>query len=143
MICPIGLEVEKIHACSNDCILYCGEKYKDLDKYPKCEAPRYKEGPSDEGTKTRGGLVKVVWYFPIAPRVHRLFACAKSVKLLCWHGEERKKGTMMRHPADGHDWRTINTMFYKDIGREVRHLWFPLSTEGMNPFDQVRSNHST
>ena len=82
MICPIGLEVEKIHACSNDCILYRGEKYKDLDKCPKCEAPRYKEGPSDEGTKTRGGPVKVVWYFPIAPRVHRLFACAKSAKLL-------------------------------------------------------------
>ena len=43
MICPIGLEVEKIHACSNDCILYHGEKYKDLDKCSKCEAPRYKE----------------------------------------------------------------------------------------------------
>ena len=55
MIYPIGLEVEKIHACSNDCILYSREKYKDLDKCPKCEAPRYKEGPSDEGTKTRGG----------------------------------------------------------------------------------------
>ena len=29
MICPIGLEVEKIHACSNDCILYRGDEYKD------------------------------------------------------------------------------------------------------------------
>ena len=48
MICPIGLEVEKIHACSNDCIFYRGEKYKDLDKCPKCEAPWYKEGQSDE-----------------------------------------------------------------------------------------------
>ena len=101
MICPIGLEVEKIHACSKDCILYHGEKYKDLDKCPKCEAPRYKEEPSDEGTKTRGGPVKVIWYFPIAPRVHRLFACSKSAKLLRWHGEEHKKDTMMRHPADG------------------------------------------
>ena len=34
-------------------------------------------------------------------------------------------------------------MFYKDIGGEVRHLWFALSTDGMNPFDQVRSNHNT
>ena len=67
MICPIGLEVEKIHACSNDCILYCGDEYKDLDACPKCEAPWYKEGPLDKGTKTRGGPVKVIWYFPIAP----------------------------------------------------------------------------
>ena len=60
MICPIGLEVEKIHARSNDCILYREEKYKDLDKCPKCEAPHYKERPSDEGTETREGPVKVV-----------------------------------------------------------------------------------
>ena len=71
MICPIGLEVEKIHACSNDCILYRGDEYKDLNACPKCEAPRYKEGPSDEGTKTRGGLVKVVWYFPMHPGSYR------------------------------------------------------------------------
>ena len=82
MICPIGLEVEKIHACSNECILYRGEKYKNLDKCPQCKALRYKEGPSNDGTKTRGGPVKVVWYFPIAPRVHRLFTCAKTAKLL-------------------------------------------------------------
>jgi len=143
MICPIGLEIKKIHACSNNWILYRGDKYKDLDACPKCETPQYKEGPSDEGTKTRGGPVKVVCYFSIAPRVHRLFAYAKSAKLLRWHGEERKKDTMMRHPIDGEDWRTINTMFYKKIGGEVRHLWFGLNTDGMNPFNQVRSNHST
>jgi len=143
MICPIGLEVEKIHAYSNDCILYRGDEYKDLDACPTCEAPQYKEGSSDEGTKTREGPMKVVWYFSVAPRVHRLFACAKSTKLLCWHGEECKKDTMMRHPADGKDWRTVNTVFYKNIGGEVRHLWFGLSTDGMDPFNQVRSNHST
>ena len=103
MICPIGLEVEEIHACFNDCILYSGDKYKDLDAYPKCEAPRYKEEPSDEGTKTRGGPMKVVWYLPIALWVHRLFACAKAAKLFRWNGKECNKDTMMRHPADGHD----------------------------------------
>jgi hypothetical protein len=30
MIYPIGLEVEKIHTCSNDCILYQGKEYKRL-----------------------------------------------------------------------------------------------------------------
>jgi hypothetical protein len=114
-----------------------------MDKCPQCKAPWYKEGPSNDGTKTRGGTVRVVWYFPIAPRVHRLFACAKIAKLLRWHGEERKKDVMMRHSADGLDWRTVNTMFYKNIGGEVRHLWVALTTDGMNPFDQVRSNHST
>jgi hypothetical protein len=32
IICPLGLEVEKIHACKNDCILYRGPEYEDLEK---------------------------------------------------------------------------------------------------------------
>jgi hypothetical protein len=50
---------------------------------------------------------------------------------------------MMGHTADGKDWRTVNTMFYKNIDGEVRHLWFGLSTDAMNPLDHVRSSHST
>jgi hypothetical protein len=34
-------------------------------------------------------------------------------------------------------------MFYKNIDGEVRHFWFGLSTDGINPFNQVRSNHSS
>ena len=32
-VCPLGLEVQKIHACPNDCILYRGE-YEDLNAFP-------------------------------------------------------------------------------------------------------------
>jgi hypothetical protein len=34
--CLLGLEVEKIHACKNDCILYCGPEYQDLENCPIC-----------------------------------------------------------------------------------------------------------
>jgi hypothetical protein len=34
IICLLDLEVEKIHACKNDCILYREPKYEDLDKCP-------------------------------------------------------------------------------------------------------------
>ena len=27
VVCPLGLEAQKIHACPNDCILYRGEEY--------------------------------------------------------------------------------------------------------------------
>ena len=30
LVCPLGLEVQKIHACPNDCILYRGE-YENLE----------------------------------------------------------------------------------------------------------------
>ena len=39
---PLGLEVQKIHACPNDCILYRGEKYENIDACPICSALRYK-----------------------------------------------------------------------------------------------------
>jgi hypothetical protein len=33
MVCPLGLEVQKIHACPNDCILYRGEEYENLEAF--------------------------------------------------------------------------------------------------------------
>ena len=31
VICPLGLDVQKIHACINDCILYRGEQYENMN----------------------------------------------------------------------------------------------------------------
>jgi len=60
IICPMGLEVEKIHACKEDCILFRGD-YKDLTECPKCGTSRYKcrnDGGDDE--KRYGAPQK--WY---------------------------------------------------------------------------------
>jgi hypothetical protein len=42
IVCPLGLEVQKIHACPNDCILYRGEEYENLNACLVCSAFRYK-----------------------------------------------------------------------------------------------------
>ena len=47
-VCPLRLEVQKIHACPNDCILYRGA-YKDLNACPVCSALRYKTRRDDPG----------------------------------------------------------------------------------------------
>jgi hypothetical protein len=36
VVCPLGLDVQRIHACPNDCILYLSVKYEKLDVYPLC-----------------------------------------------------------------------------------------------------------
>ena len=41
VVCPLGLEVQKIHACPNECILY-GGAYEDFNACPICGALRYK-----------------------------------------------------------------------------------------------------
>ena len=104
VVCPLGLEVQKIHACINDCILYRGD-YKELRNCPTCNAPRYKRKIAKDKNKpddeiNRGIPFKVVWYFPLIPRLKRLFANPKEAKRLRWHEDERKKDKYIRHPAD-------------------------------------------
>ena len=71
-LCPLGLDVQKIHACINDCILYRGEKYKNLDECPVCTALRYKIRRDDPGDvegeyepPRKRVPAKVMWYAPI------------------------------------------------------------------------------
>jgi hypothetical protein len=66
IICPLGLEVEKIHACKNDCILYRGPEYEDLKKCPICGLDRFnhiKDGGNDENCNRnrRKGRPKMVF----------------------------------------------------------------------------------
>ena len=146
LVCPLGLEVQKIHACPNDCILYRGE-YENLDACPVCSALRYKirkDDPGDvEGEPPRKRVpAKVMWYSPIIPRLKRLFRNKDNAKLMRWHKEERKKDSMLRHPADGSQWRKIDRT-YPEFDLDARNIRFGLSTDGMNPFGEMSSGHST
>jgi hypothetical protein len=105
-ICPLGLEAQKIHACPNNCILYRGEEYENLDACPVFKAYRYKislEDPGDvERVHTKKSVpAKVMWYFPIIPHLKRLFMDKTNAKLIRWNKETRKQDNMLRHPADG------------------------------------------
>ena len=71
--CPLGLEVQKIHACPNGCIMYHGA-YEDLNACPVCGALWYKirwDDPGDVDGEPRRKRVpaKVMWYTPIIPRL--------------------------------------------------------------------------
>jgi hypothetical protein len=147
VVCPLGLEVQKIHSCRNDCVLYRGD-YADLDACPVCKTPWYKGGDNDDDAdddsggpdlKKRKVPVKVAWYFPIIPWIERMFANKKHAKMMRWHHEERKKDGMIRHPADGSQWRKIDRKYKKHFAQEIRNIRFGLSTDGMNPFGDMSS----
>ncbi|WVZ52993.1 hypothetical protein U9M48_003987 [Paspalum notatum var. saurae] len=112
VICPLGLEVQKIHTYPNDCIIYYGD-YHELGSCPVCKAWWYKikyHDPMDvEGEPPRKKVpAKVMWYFPIIPCLWRLFRNKKHAKVIRWHKEERKEDDTLRHPADGSQWRKID-----------------------------------
>jgi hypothetical protein len=134
-VCPLGLEAQKIHACPNICILYRGEEYKNLDACPVFKACRYKisrEDPADvEEVHTKKRVpAKVMWYFLIIPRLKRLFMDKTNAKLMRWHKETRKQDNMLRHPADGSQWRTVDRTF-PTFADDARNIRFGLSTDGM------------
>ena len=65
-----------------------------------------------------------------------------NAKLMRWHNEERKQDQLMRHPADGSQWRNVDRQFL-DFDSDPRNIRFGLSTDGMNPFGEWGSSHST
>ena len=85
---------------------------------------------------------KVMWYFPLIPRLKHLFMNKTNAKLMRWHKEERKQDNMLRHPADGSQWRKVDRTFPTFVN-DARNIRFGLSTDGMNPFDEQSSGHST
>ena len=65
------LGYEKIHACINDCILF-RKDFVDLDECPKCGASRWQTNMRSK--KIRKGVpAKVLRYFPLIPRLRRMF----------------------------------------------------------------------
>lgn len=86
LMCPLGLDYERIHACPNDCILYRNE-YAGFDECPICGVSRYKPkhpkvvevGKSQrkeygKTTNKKGAAAKVLWHLPIIHRFKRLYA---------------------------------------------------------------------
>jgi hypothetical protein len=162
IICPLGIEVEKIHACKKSCVLFRGD-YAELDKCPKCGYDRYKrkkdggdnnnaddENEPDEirGKKkkaNRGAPVKVAWYFCIIPLLRRWFATRKEAQLLRWHDEGRKElknDGKFGHPIDLAQWGNINNHF-PWFDKNMRSIRFAMGTNGVNPFGNQSSTHCT
>ncbi|KAK1417966.1 hypothetical protein QVD17_27102 [Tagetes erecta] len=145
MMCPMGLEVQRIHACPKDCMLYRNE-FKNSHKCVNCGESRYKRKKEndeyDDDVTKNGPPAKVLWYFPIIPRLKRLFSNEKEAKLLRWHADERINDGKIRHVADSPQWRNIDSK-YHEFGNEIRNIRFGLSSDGINPFGNMSSRHST
>ena len=47
-------------------------------------------------------------YFPIIPRLKRMFGIIELAKQLRWHQSHKNEDDKMRHPVDSLAWETIN-----------------------------------
>ena len=62
---------------------------------------------------------------------------------MTWWDDERKvDDDKIAHPADCSQWQRIDEK-HKEFSDDPRNVRFGLSTDGMNPFNERMSDHST
>ena len=75
----LGLDYQKIHACPNDCMLFLDE-HEEANDCHICGASRWKlnDTCADDNANCFDILIKVLRYFPLIPRLQRLFMCEET-----------------------------------------------------------------
>ncbi|XP_042446436.1 uncharacterized protein LOC122031385 [Zingiber officinale] len=134
----LALSHEKIHACSNDCILY-RKQYKDCVSCPKCGLSRWKL--TKKNVEKKGVPAKVVWYFPPIPRFKRMFKSLETSRNLTWHADSTRVVGQLRHPVDSPSWKLVDHM-WPDFGSEARNIRLALAADGINPHSNLSSRYS-
>ncbi|GJW80610.1 uncharacterized protein Tco_0144585 [Tanacetum coccineum] len=135
----IGLGYESIHACINDCFLFWGsEENLKMPNCPVCKESRYKK-------KTKAGKLvakKIVRYFPLTPRLQRMFNTKHIAKWMTWHatGQSKEKGKM-NHPCDGRAWKYFD-MMKPEFSGDARNVRLGLAADGFNPFGMMSQTYS-
>ncbi|KAL9675869.1 hypothetical protein QQ045_004077 [Rhodiola kirilowii] len=140
VMCPMGIEYKKIHACPNDCILY-RNAHKDLTECLVYKSSPYKLNNGWTDT-SKGTPAKVLGYLPPIPRFQQLFADVKDTDNMRWHAEKHVVDTKMPHPADSLQSANADNTFL-EFGSESRNLCLGLPTDGVNPHGNLSSQHNT
>ena len=103
VIRKLGMTYESIHACPNDCML-CWEYDAEREVCKVCEASCWKDTKSTEvsgsGKKKNRSPAKVLRYFPLKPRLQRLFMSSKTAAHMRWYGSATNNDGKLRHPRD-------------------------------------------
>uniref|UniRef100_A0A2N9GFA6 Transposase-associated domain-containing protein n=1 Tax=Fagus sylvatica TaxID=28930 RepID=A0A2N9GFA6_FAGSY len=141
IIGDLGLHYEKIDACENDCMLYYKENSK-ANQCSICHLSRWKTNNKDGKGNGKKVPWKVLRYFPLKPRLQRLFMSMKTVADMRWHHDERLNDGVLRHPADAEAWKSFNRI-HESFSLDPRNVRVSLATDGFNPFGNMNISHSS
>jgi hypothetical protein len=142
----MGLGYEKIPACRNDCMLFWKDN-KDLESCLKCGQSKWKDEVHLNDYReiiptSKKRPAKVLRWFPLIPRLQRLFMSQRTAQNMRWHAEGRTKDGVLRHPADGEAWKSFDNL-HPDFSSESRNVRLGLMSDGFNPFGNMSTSHST
>ncbi|KAL0007409.1 hypothetical protein SO802_008911 [Lithocarpus litseifolius] len=148
IIKDLGLGYEKIHACINDCMLFWKQD-ANLEACKFCGVSRWKEQNTTSrepnnasSSKGKKKASKMLRWFPLKPRLQRLFLSPDLAGYMKWHATGRTDDEIMRHPADSEAWKMFDTK-YIDFSSESRNVRLGLASDGFNPYGILSTSHST
>ena len=96
IVCFIGVMKKlKLDNYAKFVILLDGKKKKKGDLDDLCGSNRAKRKVS----------AKMVRYFPLKPRLQRLFLSSKIAKDMIWHSLDTNNDGLVRHPRDSKAWK--------------------------------------
>ncbi|XP_057426339.1 uncharacterized protein LOC130719747 [Lotus japonicus] len=142
VIHKLGLHYTKIDACPKNCMLYWGED-ENLERCKHCGKSRWKPRKGKNGTiiRMKNLPAKVLRYFPLKPRLQRLFRCSKTAKSMRWHALASNPDGLLRHPRDGEAWKKFDENHH-EFAKEPRNVRLGLAADGFNPFGVKSTKNS-
>jgi len=134
MIKDLGLSYEKIYSCVNDCMLHWKEDEK-LDTCKVCGASRWKSDKRNGEDKYRSNgkriPQKTLHYFPLKPRLQRLYMSSKIASLIRWRHDKRTKDGIMRHLANSLTWKSFDEV-HKGFASNPRNVILGLASDELS-----------
>ncbi|XVE51929.1 hypothetical protein DITRI_Ditri02bG0079600 [Diplodiscus trichospermus] len=150
IIKDLGLGYEKIHSYPNDCMLYWDDRAHQQSCHV-CGTSRWlatnlngslNDVDVDSEVEEKKKPIKVLRYFPLIPRLQRIFMSSKTSNFMRWHHEKRTKDGNLRHPANALAWKAFDSR-YPDFASDSRNVRLALASDGFNPFKIVSTSYST
>jgi hypothetical protein len=121
----------------NFCTLYNLE-ITELTKCRTCRHAHYKPKIGREKTLLKYRKLR---YFPIIPKLQRLFMSPKIVGHMTWHHSHDVVNGVMVYHFDGKAWKHFNRV-YPQFSVELRNVRLGLCTSGFNQFESFAAPYS-
>ena len=126
VLCDLSLHYIKIDVCPSDYMLYSKE-HANENECIVCGFSRWKSSdvhPTNEfnqSSKKKKIHAKVLRYFPLKPRLQRLFMSSKTASHMKWHVDGCMRGEMMRHLVDSLAWKNFDKV-HPSFAQEPRNV---------------------
>ena len=130
-----GLSYKHIHACKNDYVLFWKEN-ANLVECLVCKESRYKVNHVS-GMKIAH---KVLHYFPLTPRLWRLYMSRKKVEDMRLYRNKHVDDGISRHPADSEEWKEFDLQ-HPEFALKPRNVRLGLATDEFNPFGNMNNSY--